>query len=173
FKVFSYFWKITITSILMRFIITILLFSTMFFLTGCPKKDPDPQKSDDRVPLTGKPVLVVFERDVPAGVECGKTFEIKGIPFLIERKTNDNNRCYYPDEKYSLRIGWGSEVTINLTKYNNINSIRVNVYHTNVYGGHDGSEVILYDLDDKIISQSITKKYDQNNNISFNENLSN
>lgn len=155
----------------MRSIISILLFSAMFFLTACPKNDPDPQKNDDRVPLAAS-VFIFFERDIPSGVECGKPFEIKGIPFIIEKKLSDN-RCYYPDVKHSLRIGWGSEVTIDFSKYNNIKSITIDVSHTNVYGGHDGSEVIIYDLDDKIISQTITKKYDQNNSIRFNENLSN
>lgn len=165
----------------MKIINFILLIFSAVFLFGCPKNDPEPK--DDREPMKG--VNISFNRsysgdkDMLEGVECGKPFEIQGIPLLIEKKTTDNNRCYYPTNKIVLRIGYGSQLTVDVSKYKDIKSIRIGVTHINPYdlsGKHEGSVVILYDINDKIIAQKLTGRVRGGNDnlppTEFNEDLS-
>lgn len=100
---------------------SILLIVLAVFLFGCPKNDPSPQ-NDEREPITA--VSIEFRLDMLWDAECGKPFEIKGIPFIIEKTSNAYSSCYRSNTgsspiKGSLRLGHESEMTIDLSKYKN------------------------------------------------------
>lgn len=139
----------------MRKLNPILLLLLSIILFACPKNDPSPD-IDGREDFKG--AYIIFGKDMPRGVECGKPFEIKGISFIMEKRSNDTEKCYYSNIEHLVRMGYGSEFIVDLSKYKNIKSIEIGVTHTNPFdltGKNKGSMAILYDLNDKIIAEKL------------------
>jgi hypothetical protein len=145
-------------------IVLLLLFSTTFFLTGCPKDEPQPSTSDNRVKIPSNGIRVTFSNsqydpqsdkntltDPPT---CGgPPIERQNIKFSVKAATKEESpsgqNCSGVHNNYGyFYVGKNNAFVSDVSYYSGINVVDLEV----IQGcGSNSIEVFIYDMQGKLI----------------------